>query len=315
MSAPGADGRAGRRPPALADGAWRALACPACRGGLDRAGDGARCPACGAAYPATGRGQLDLRLAAPRRALVAVEVGPVAAADGAAVVARLPPCPAPEVDWTGVPLPRHLDAELLSYLPRARGPGRLALDLGCGDAVHRGLLEHAGYLAVDVDHDNPAAQVLGDAHALPFADASVDVVLSVAVLEHLRHPWLAARETFRVLAPGGRLLGTAAFLEPAHGGSFYHPTHLGVVDLLAGAGFRLVQVAASGSWSLLSASATMALFPGLPKRACKALVAPLGLLHRWWWRRRARRTGDPRWSERERVLATSGMFAFVAERP
>jgi SAM-dependent methyltransferase len=42
-----------------------------------------------------------------------------------------------------------------------------------------------------------------DASALPFADASFDVVLSNASFEHFADPGKAARECARVLAPGG----------------------------------------------------------------------------------------------------------------
>ncbi len=51
--------------------------------------------------------------------------------------------------------------------------------------------------------------VVGSAHDLPLAPASVDVVIGIAVLHHLNLE-LAAREVFRVLKRGGR----AVFKEP-----------------------------------------------------------------------------------------------------
>jgi SAM-dependent methyltransferase len=63
--------------------------------------------------------------------------------------------------------------------------------------------------------------LIADAHALPFADASFDFVFSLAVFEHLHSPWLAAKELARVLRPGGRAYTMCAFLQPLHG----YPDH------------------------------------------------------------------------------------------
>lgn len=46
--------------------------------------------------------------------------------------------------------------------------------------------------------------VQGDVEALPFADASFDVVLAAHVIEHLGRPLRAMAEIDRVLRPGGR---------------------------------------------------------------------------------------------------------------
>jgi ubiquinone/menaquinone biosynthesis C-methylase UbiE len=56
-----------------------------------------------------------------------------------------------------------------------------------------------------------------DGTALPFADASFDVVLSHAVIEHVTRPLEYLRELHRVTRPGGRVfLQTAPYLSP-HG--------------------------------------------------------------------------------------------------
>lgn len=59
--------------------------------------------------------------------------------------------------------------------------------------------------------------VLGVGEALPFRDAAFDLVFSVAVLEHVRDPFLCANEICRVLKPGGQLFCAMPFLQPLHG--------------------------------------------------------------------------------------------------
>ena len=106
------------------------------------------------------------------------------------------------------------------------GLGR-ALDLGCGNGRHTELLaEHdADAIGVDVsrgllsaaatrqrEHGFAAALVQGDAATLPFADATVDQIVYVATLHHLR-PEATRRQSLaelgRLLRPGGLALVSA----------------------------------------------------------------------------------------------------------
>ena len=72
--------------------------------------------------------------------------------------------------------------------------------------------------------------VVGDAHHLPFREATFDRVFAFNVFEHLADPTTAAREIHRVLKPGGGVVIHTAFLqalheEPHH---FYNATEYGV---------------------------------------------------------------------------------------
>jgi ubiquinone/menaquinone biosynthesis C-methylase UbiE len=94
------------------------------------------------------------------------------------------------------------------------GSGR-CLDLGCGTGLTIPLLVEGGWevTGVDVSRDQlaVAAQqvgtvaklIHGDAHRLPFHDASFDAVVSVLTHTDFDDPVLAFAEARRVLSPGG----------------------------------------------------------------------------------------------------------------
>lgn len=72
--------------------------------------------------------------------------------------------------------------------------------------------------------------VVGDAHHLPFRDATFDRVFAFNVFEHLADPGAAAQEIHRVLKPGGAVAIHTAFLQPLHEepNHFYNATEYGV---------------------------------------------------------------------------------------
>jgi ubiquinone/menaquinone biosynthesis C-methylase UbiE len=122
---------------------------------------------------------------------------------------------------------RHeLRYDTIALATRALLPvgGRL-LDVGCGAAMvaDRLLDIDATYVGIDFGghHIRFAAKKLegapsalrrvlarGDAEAVPFADATFDVVVISEVIEHLLRPELAVWEIARVLRPGGALVLT-----------------------------------------------------------------------------------------------------------
>jgi hypothetical protein len=120
-------------------------------------------------------------------------------------------------------------------------------------------------------------------------------------------------EVHRVLRPGGRMIGTVAFLEPFHSACYYHHTHLGTMNSLRAGGLEVELVGPSPSWTVLRAHARKSLFLRMPPRLADALVWPLLALHRmWWWAAgvRARRS-----MEATRLRLTAASYGFVARRP
>ncbi|HZR91628.1 MAG TPA: class I SAM-dependent methyltransferase [Gaiellaceae bacterium] len=120
------------------------------------------------------------------------------------------------------PVRRHLSAWLEEQAQlAARDLGRYrVLDVGCGSKPYYPYFAPyaSEYVGVDIDIDNPAADVLGPVEDLPLEDESFDVVLCTQVLEHCADPDRAVRELWRVTAPGG------AVLASTHGVQVYHPS-------------------------------------------------------------------------------------------
>jgi len=113
-------------------------------------------------------------------------------------------------------------AELLSRFDVLRAPPRAVLDLGAGTGLAAVAIKRrfpraavtvadiaAPMLAVARRHSRfwrPLRCVQADARALPFEDASFDLVFSNLMLQWLAPPDAALAEMRRVLQPGGLLL-------------------------------------------------------------------------------------------------------------
>jgi SAM-dependent methyltransferase len=94
-------------------------------------------------------------------------------------------------------------------------PGRLTLDIGCGEGRLSRDLKARGHTVVGLDGspsmvaaareaDPEIEVVLGDAAALPFADGSADLAIAFMSLQDVENAEGAIREAARVLEPGGR---------------------------------------------------------------------------------------------------------------
>jgi ubiquinone/menaquinone biosynthesis C-methylase UbiE len=122
---------------------------------------------------------------------------------------------------------RRLAAWLDRCLPSPAAGLRL-LDVGCGTGHHLAELRARGFSVAGVDgsepmleharRNNPGIELQrADVEALPFPDASFDVVLCVEVLRYLPDPAACLRQLARVLRPGGLCLATATPLLNMNG--------------------------------------------------------------------------------------------------
>lgn len=282
------------------DRIWKLLTCPQCGKSLSKSSSGAACSACSLEYTYSSRGALDLR---PKRQKTYSVEFPIDPPGSKFSMEGLHPATAKQ----------HVDEWNREHWPKKPDHLGVALELGCADIVQKETVEQAGFEYLGVDYDSAHAPMLVDAHTLPFLDDSFAFILAFAFLEHIQYPPVAMRETFRVLQPGGTLLGSVSFLEPFHMNSFYHHTHLGVLNTLRHAGFSNVSVIPSPDWTGPVAQAYMGLFPGISVSIAKKLMAPLGFFHRMWWRG-IRRTHADWYPEDARVRNTTGAFTFYATK-
>ncbi len=130
-------------------------------------------------------------------------------------------------------------------------------------------------------------------------------------MEHINFAFVMMREVYRVLKKHGTFIGTVAFLEPFHGDSFYHHTHLGAFNSLQYGGFKIERIAANQEWSGLVAQTKM-LFRKMAPFLSKSLILPLQALHKLWWR--VRSLVSPKANENTRILSSTGGFSFIATK-
>lgn len=164
------------------------LICPHCRAGLGaRSGLGDRCGACGWGV----RRLYDVPILR--------EVDDESSLDLTGEAADLPP--------------QHAREANVPFVDEALDSGRLVLELGAGIEG----CEDPNLVKTDAFVYGEHLDFVVDAHALPFEENTFDYVFSLSVFEHLHSPWIAAREIFRVLKPGGRAYTLTAFIQHLHG--------------------------------------------------------------------------------------------------
>jgi len=97
---------------------------------------------------------------------------------------------------------------LRTVLERYAGSPQRLLDVGSADGPSVGWLAARQKVSLDLDPRGlrPPAGICGSVLALPFADASFEVVSAFDVIEHCDPEAAALQELHRVLEPRGRLL-------------------------------------------------------------------------------------------------------------
>jgi ubiquinone/menaquinone biosynthesis C-methylase UbiE len=109
---------------------------------------------------------------------------------------------------------------LLELLPP---PGRLTVDVGCGEGRLSRVLREHGHTVIGIESSPALAEAarkadpgfevhVADAARMPLSDRAADLVVASMVLQSMDDPGSVIQEIARVLAPGGRLCAT--FVHP-----------------------------------------------------------------------------------------------------
>lgn len=100
---------------------------------------------------------------------------------------------------------RFLLGKRIRWMQRYITDETLAVELGCGAGFTRRFLRGARLELTDVE-PRPWVDRVVDALAMPYADATVDVLIANNAVHHFARPALFFAEAARVLRPGGHLL-------------------------------------------------------------------------------------------------------------
>ena len=136
-----------------------------------------------------------------------------------------------DIAFQGAICSHPYDEDVTAIIDRAGRNGGTVLDCGAGwrqrmrpDVITTEILRY------------PSTDVVSVGEQLPFRDGAFDAVLSLHVLEHVKNPFVCAKELARVLKPGGTLFAVTPYIVSVHGYPFhfFNPTPSGLRALFDG---------------------------------------------------------------------------------
>lgn len=110
--------------------------------------------------------------------------------------------------------PVYVDSNLKKFIKENIKKDQLVINLGSGNSNIS-----AEVLNVDIfDYDN--VDIVCDIADLPFSDNSIDIIINLAVLEHVPEPELVINEIYRVLKIDGIIYTAFPFIQGFHASPF-----------------------------------------------------------------------------------------------
>lgn len=133
------------------------------------------------------------------------------------------------------------------------------LDIGCGKMPYKDfILKNSSvekYIGLDIENarqydTSVTPDFIWDGIQMPFEDNSFDTAFATEVLEHCPEPHVILNETFRVMKSGGCFFFTVPFLWNLHEVPHdeYRYTPFALQKLLTKAGFKNIEMKATGGW-------------------------------------------------------------------
>lgn len=148
-------------------------------------------------------------------------------------------------------------AVTIEYTKRyARG---VLLDVGCGRMPYRKEIEPLVTKYIGLDHPEASRlyqnarvkpDIYADANSIPSKNNTYDTVVLFEVLEHVPYAMDVLPELYRVLKPGGYLIGSIPFMYPIHdrGFDFARYTEDALKLMLKKSGFSIKAVIPHGTF-------------------------------------------------------------------
>ena len=160
--------------------------------------------------------------------------------------------------------------------------GKKFLDYGCGDIPYKSLFERhiSEYIACDIGGNRHADVEIGLDSSIPMSNESVDVVLSIQVLEHVQDVQNYLKEANRILRPEGLMLLST------HGWWTHHPypvdlrrwTFEGLAYELEKNGFRVIESAWVIGMLAYSCQLRLQCFKGILENRGKVAIFVLNII-------------------------------------
>ncbi len=98
-------------------------------------------------------------------------------------------------------------------LIRKYATNKSTLEVGGGASPHKEYFPNS--VSIDLSKTSKA-DIIADAHNLPFVDESFKVILITETLEHIYNPFIAVEEIYRVLERNGIVVLSVPFVFPIH---------------------------------------------------------------------------------------------------
>jgi ubiquinone/menaquinone biosynthesis C-methylase UbiE len=122
---------------------------------------------------------------------------------------------------------------------------KIILDVGSGfkfqklSPKYKELFQNCDYKTLDID-EKYKPDILADVMNIPLPSTSVDAVICKSALEHVKNPFKAADEIYRILKPGGKCFVYVPFLYPYHGDDYWRFSEEGIKYLFRK--FRKIEI-------------------------------------------------------------------------